>query len=82
MGKASFEASEKEASEWKYLGEGCRYVYEHGIPGCPESLTAAPYRMLQSSVCTFSGIGRAAFPHENCEAKFCNCLWSVLKCQI
>ena len=41
-GKASFEASEKEASEYKYLGEGCRYVYKHGVPGWPESLTAAP----------------------------------------
>lgn len=42
LGKASFEASEKEASEYKYLGEGCRYVYKHGVPGWPESLTAAP----------------------------------------
>lgn len=82
LGKTSCKASEKEASEWKYLGEGCRYVYELGVPGWPESLTEALYRTLQNTVCTLSGIGRAAFPHKNCEAKLCDCLWSVLKGQI
>lgn len=62
LGNTSFKASEKEASEWKYLGEGCRYVYELGVPGWPESLTEALYRTLQNTVCTLSGIGRAVFP--------------------